>query len=128
MEYRDALFIACLDMSTPEEFFEMVSRRFDEAELGLRHVPEIRVAVQYKCAEFRPLIRGPQLIYFSIFMVTMYWLSNQHLQVDCQLLGRMREFCESAIRMKSSRTMVNKAEDLLRQIIVRVSFNFFAIN
>ena len=61
-------------------------------------------------------------------MVIMYWLSNQHLQIDPQLLWQMRNFCDSAIRMKSSSTMVDKARDLLCQIDVRVSFDFLAIS
>jgi len=101
MEYRDVLFIACLNLTTPEELFGMISRRFDEAE---RHRAESRVAVQD-----------------NIFMVIMYWLSNQHF--GPQLLSQMRDFCESAIRKKSSRTMVNKARDLLRQVNMREGIN-----
>jgi len=128
VEYRDTLFMACLDLTTPKDLFGMVSRRFDEAELGLRHRPEMRVAVQYKYANSRPRIWRPQLIYLSIFMVIMHWLSNQYLQVDPQLLSQMRGFCESVIRKKSSPTMVNKAGDLLCQIKARVSFNFLVIS
>ena len=54
-------------------------------------------------------------------MVIMYWLSNGHLQVDSQLLWQMKIFCDSAIRIVSSSTMVDKARDMLRQIESRVS-------
>lgn len=49
-------------------------------------------------------------------MVITYWLSNRHLVVDQELLWQMKTFCESAIRMKSSITMSDKARDLLQMI------------
>lgn len=53
-------------------------------------------------------------------MVISYWLTRRQLPVDSQLLWQMREFCENAIRMKSSSTMVDKAADLLLLIDNRV--------
>jgi son of sevenless-like protein len=57
-------------------------------------------------------------------MVISYWLTRRQLPVDSQLLWQMREFCETAIRMKSSSTMVDKAADLLQLIDNRVSVLF----
>ncbi|KAF8892698.1 ras guanine nucleotide exchange factor domain-containing protein [Infundibulicybe gibba] len=55
-------------------------------------------------------------IQYDIFMVIMYWLSSGHLQVDPQLLWQMKNFCLTAMSMKSSQTMNNKAWDLLELI------------
>ncbi|KAF8163016.1 ras guanine nucleotide exchange factor domain-containing protein [Crassisporium funariophilum] len=98
LEYRDILLTACADFTTPEDLFGVLSRRFYEAESSHGH-PEDRVALQY-----------------NIFMVIMYWLEHRQLAVDQQLLWQMRNFCESAIRMKSSPLMVNKAQDLIHLI------------
>ena len=95
----------------------MVSRRCYETELKPGGRPEDIFDVQYKCAEFRTCIRLSQLIYLSVFMVIMYWHSNAHFHVDPQL-RQMRNFCESAIQMRSSSTMVGMARNLLRQIDV----------
>ncbi|KAF8964650.1 ras guanine nucleotide exchange factor domain-containing protein [Flammula alnicola] len=99
IEYRDVLLTACADFTTPEDLFGMLSRHFYEAESNAEAHPEDRVALQY-----------------NVFMVIMYWLSNRHLPVDHQLLWQMKTFCESAIRMKSSVTMSDKARDLLKLI------------
>ncbi|KDR73425.1 hypothetical protein GALMADRAFT_124495 [Galerina marginata CBS 339.88] len=99
IEYRDILLTACADFTTPEDLFVILSRRFHEAEARTEDHPEDRVAVQY-----------------NIFMVVMYWLSQQYLQVDNQLLWQMKQFCQDAIRMKSSTTMVDKARDLLQLV------------
>ncbi|KAF8181559.1 ras guanine nucleotide exchange factor domain-containing protein [Pholiota molesta] len=98
-EYRDILLTACADFTTPEDLFGILSRRFYDAEMDSSVHPEDRVALQY-----------------NVFMVITYWLSNRHLVVDHQLLWQMKTFCESAIRMKSSTTMSDKARDLLQMI------------
>ncbi|KDR72786.1 hypothetical protein GALMADRAFT_212816 [Galerina marginata CBS 339.88] len=87
-EYRDILLTACADFTTPADLFAILSRRFHEAEARTEDHPEDRVAVQY-----------------NIFMVVMFWLSQQYLQVDNPLLWQMKQFLQDAIRMKSSTTM-----------------------
>lgn len=99
LEFRDTLLTACADFTTPEDLFGILARRFHEAEMVEVVRPEDRVAMQY-----------------NIFMVIMYWLSSRHLPVDQQLLWQMRNFCEVAIRVKTSSTMVDKAGDLLQMI------------
>ncbi|KAF8964088.1 ras guanine nucleotide exchange factor domain-containing protein [Flammula alnicola] len=99
IEYRDVLLTACADFTTPEDLFRTLSRHFYEAESNAEAHPDGRVALQY-----------------NVFMVITYWLSNRHLLVDHQLLWQMKTFCESAIRMKSSVTMSDKARDLLKLI------------
>ncbi|KAH9483782.1 Serine/threonine-protein kinase STY17 [Psilocybe cubensis] len=102
VEYQDVLLTACADFTTPEDLFALLSRRFYDAELQTKEHPEDRVAIQY-----------------NIFMVMTYWISHKHLQIDHQLLWQMRNFCETAIRTKSSTTMVNKASDLLALVVAR---------
>jgi hypothetical protein len=50
-----------------------------------------------------------------------YWLTRPQLPVNPELLWEMQEFCNTALEMKSSPTMVRKAEELLRLIEIRVS-------
>ncbi|TFK42874.1 ras guanine nucleotide exchange factor domain-containing protein [Crucibulum laeve] len=99
IEYRDVMLTACVDFTTPEDLFAILARRFHEAEVNVSIHAEGRVAIQY-----------------NIFMVLMHWLKSRRLQVDQQLLWQMRNFCESAIRMKTSATMVDKARDLFQLI------------
>ncbi|RXW24190.1 hypothetical protein EST38_g1647 [Candolleomyces aberdarensis] len=98
-EYREVILTACIDFITSEDLFGMLQWRFDEAEQDTHKHPADRVATQY-----------------NVFMVISYWLTRRQLPVDSQLLWQMREFCENAIRMKSSSTMVDKAWDLLQLI------------
>ncbi|KAF5324648.1 hypothetical protein D9611_004380 [Ephemerocybe angulata] len=98
-EYREVILTACIDFITPEELFSMLQWRFDEAEQDTRRHPGDRVATQY-----------------NVFMVMLYWLSRRQLPVDSQLLWQMRGFCETATRMKSSSTMVDRAADLIQLI------------
>jgi hypothetical protein len=50
-----------------------------------------------------------------------YWLTRPQLPVNPELLWEMEGFCRTALKMKSSPTMVKKAEELLRLIEIRVS-------
>ncbi|KDR72789.1 hypothetical protein GALMADRAFT_142523 [Galerina marginata CBS 339.88] len=117
IEYQDVLLSTCADFSTPVDLFAVVSHWFHEAETG-KH-PKDRVALQYKYiirnVHVVPLTYLPS----SIFMVVKYWLSHRYLQVDQELLGQMKDFCESAVRIMSSTTMMDKARDLLRLIEIR---------
>jgi hypothetical protein len=50
-----------------------------------------------------------------------YWLARPQLPVNPELLWEMQGFCKTALGMKSSPTMVRKAEELLHLIEIRVS-------
>ncbi|KAF8906062.1 hypothetical protein CPB84DRAFT_1844704 [Gymnopilus junonius] len=66
-------------------------------------------------------LRG-DLDYREISDVASSWLSctglsnDRQMQVDYKLLTQMKLFCESAIQMKNSTTMVDKAKDILWQV------------
>ncbi|TFK26396.1 ras GEF [Coprinopsis marcescibilis] len=111
LEYRDVMLTACIDFITPEDLFAILTRRFDEEEKASTvssqsRRPEDRVGLQY-----------------TIFMVIIHWLSSRHLPVNDELLWQMRTFVEAAVRLKTSSTMVDKANDLLQLIQERVSLS-----
>ena len=120
LEFRDTLLTACADFTTPEDLFGILVRRFHEAEMLEVVRPEDRVAMQYKFVSSSSQTSTPPDRGQSIFMVIMYWVSSRHLPVDQQLLWQMRNFCERAIYVKTSSTMVDKASNLLQMIDERV--------
>ncbi|EFI28427.1 TKL/TKL-ccin protein kinase [Coprinopsis cinerea okayama7 len=104
MEFRDVMLTACIDFITPEDMFNILIRRFEDAEQGSDMRPELRLGIQY-----------------TIFKVLMYWLLGRHLPVNTALLWRMEEFCQSAIKLKTSQPMIMKGNELLQLIEERIA-------
>ena len=53
-----------------------------------------------------------------------YWLNRRQLPVDAELLREMREYCKKALEMMPSPSIIEKVQNLLRSIEVRVSMVF----
>ncbi|KIM42498.1 hypothetical protein M413DRAFT_444900, partial [Hebeloma cylindrosporum] len=81
IEFGDTLLTTCIDFTTPEDFFGVLSRRFYESEWpDIR--PETRVRMQ-----------------FNILSVINQWVVHPYCQLDDQVLWQMRNFCESAMQL-----------------------------
>ncbi|KAK0483397.1 kinase-like domain-containing protein [Armillaria novae-zelandiae] len=102
LEYRDVLLATLVDFTLAENFFAMLARRFYNAELDQQLHPRNRVDIQY-----------------NVYALTLYWVSNSNFYVDAPLLSRMKEFCISALSVKRSSTMNDKAKEVLHAIDAR---------
>lgn len=102
LEYRDVLLATLVDFTPAESFFAMLARRFYNAELDQQLHTRNRVDIQY-----------------NVYALTLYWVSNSNFYVDAPLLLRMKEFCISALSVKRSSTMNDKAKEVLRAIDAR---------
>lgn len=102
LEYRDVLLATLVDFTPVEDFFAMLARRFYNAELDQQLHTRNRVDIQY-----------------NVYALTLYWVSNSTFYVNASLLLRMKEFCISALSVKRSSTMNDKAREVLRAIDAR---------
>ncbi|KAK0210526.1 kinase-like domain-containing protein [Desarmillaria ectypa] len=120
LEYRDILLATLVDFTPVENFFSILARRFYDAEVNQRLHARNRVDIQYKCDSltFHNLLT-PCSHHVSVYAVALYWLSNSNFHVDPPLLLRMKEFCISALSVKRSSTMNDKAKEVLRAIDTR---------
>ncbi|KAJ3548437.1 hypothetical protein NMY22_g1270 [Coprinellus aureogranulatus] len=101
--FREVILAACVDLVEPDDLLGMLITRFHEAEVdNLRH-PQDRTTSQH-----------------NVFKVLHYWLSSRQVPVKSQLLHQMREFCEEALQMKVSPTMVERVTGLLDLINIRL--------
>ncbi|KAK0228319.1 ras guanine nucleotide exchange factor domain-containing protein [Armillaria fumosa] len=102
LEYRDVLLSTLVDFTPAENFFAMLARRFYNAEHDQQLHTRNRVDIQY-----------------NVYALTLYWVSNSNFYVNASLLLRMKEFCISALSVKRSSTMNDKAKEVLRAIDAR---------
>ncbi|KAF9533346.1 hypothetical protein CPB83DRAFT_845111 [Crepidotus variabilis] len=98
-DFRDAFFLACSEFSTAEGLFDRLLDRFNQAESDPTLFTEDRVAIQY-----------------NIFTIISELVDNRDLPASEQLLFTMRLFCEHAMRIKSSSTMVDRAAQIKQQV------------
>lgn len=47
-EFREVILVACVDLIEAEDIFNLLKRRFDEAELDTSRHPQDRMSTQYK--------------------------------------------------------------------------------
>ncbi|KAH6918894.1 hypothetical protein BKA70DRAFT_1089732 [Coprinopsis sp. MPI-PUGE-AT-0042] len=99
-EFRDVFLTGCIDLVTPEGFFSVLVRRFEES--GSRgHNGDSKEQT------------GIQTI---IFMVMIFWLSSRQMPVTMDVLDQMKSFCHESLRFNTSSAIIKRGNDLLQLI------------
>lgn len=98
--FRDVFLTGCIDLVTPEGFFSVLARRFEDTSGDPREHTGIQTI---------------------IFMLMIFWLESRRMPVTMDVLLQMRTFCQESLRFKTSSSMIRRGNDLLQLIDQRIA-------